>query len=382
MSLTTLALTAGAQALAQDALHVAVLLPMTATEASTDSRSLERQVLQAWERDRARQSLGVEVHVLEHEASVPATLAAAEEAVRDGAHLIVCCRDAETSRQVASQTAEWGVPLLSLHPTSVRSAAGWHVAVGTEAAEELRAIIGDAYARGARTFGMMMPAGPEGDALLARLPGYFGAPGMTLATPARYEPGASVLTPEALWVATRLPDVVIAWGDGADPLTALWGLRDRGWRGPVYLPSAVLPSLADRPAPPTTTGEVRTMAPPSSVWTFLPRSDPSYDAVLTARAWGAGRLASNGALADGARLHDALRLLDEALAPWTSAAWTGVSLDEVRLALADALTSLPALDLATGRYDPDPRIPAAGRAAGLRPVRIVNGRLQPLVTTP
>ncbi len=378
LAMLVLAFAWHAEGRAQEALRVTVLLAGDPLPSSQARAMLERQVVQAWQRSRPRTGRLVAVEVVTHDGTVDAALHAAEEAARGGAHVLVCCRDAETSRSVARRVAGLGLPVLTLHSASERSTAGWQVAVAMDPAEELRGIIGDAYDRGARTFGIMMPAGSEGDALLARLPGFFGAPGMTLATPARFPTGATVLTPEALWVATRLPDVVIAWGDDRDPWTALWGLRERGWRGPVYLPYAALRVLEARPAPPATTGEVRMLAAPSSTWTFLTPGDPSYAAVVEARAWGAGRLETQRGLADGARLHDALYLLDRAIGRMQAGGGAGLTLEETRARLASALVDLPAVDLATGRYDPDPRVPAAGRAPGGRPVRVVNGRLQPL----
>ncbi len=302
-------------------------------------------------------------------AGAPTTAAqAARTAVADGAWAVVCCETDAATAAVAGALADApDVLLVSPYGGAVRAAAGRQVVLDLAPAEALRGFVRDAYGGGARAIGVMTPAGVPGDVALQALEGTFAAGDLALRGVARYPAGARPLTPEALWVATRLPDVVIAWDDAAGAAAAWRALRARGWNGPVYAPAAVLRTPGGLPRGGGPEGEVRLAVPPAAVWTALPPSDPARAWAIDARTVAGGRLGSAPGRADGARAYDALALLAHAAA-------TGA---ETSAALRAAVFALPATDLAAGRYAPSPRTPWAGTAEGTRPARLVAGRLQP-----
>jgi ABC-type branched-subunit amino acid transport system substrate-binding protein len=56
----------------------------------------------------------------------------------------------------------------------------------------------------------------------------------------RYPHDVTVLTPEALWVATRQPGGVLVWGTARDTVVAVDALIRRGYTGPIYVNPAVV----------------------------------------------------------------------------------------------------------------------------------------------
>ncbi len=355
-----------------------MIIPEDALMAAEALEDPTERMVRTWLRSEPNPTFDLDVTFLPVPATPDAIVTAVREAARDGQHLILCCTHEAMTLAAASVAEEVGIPIISPSPGSVRSAEGWHVSIASDPAEELKAIVGDAYRRGARRIAVMMMDGTEGDILLSRIPGFFGAPGLELVGRARYEPGSETLTPEALWVATRLPDIVIAWGSPDDARTAVASLRARDWHGPVYLPFAATRSTAIR-LPLASEGEVRAMVPPVAVWTFLAGDEPAFEAIIEARAWAGASGLDDEAGLNAARLRDALRLIDdlrnsETLTQSLEAGTVG----DIRLELARQLTSLDPRTGATGLLDPDPRIAQAGRAQGLLPVRLVNDRLQRL----
>lgn len=292
---------------------------------------------------------------------------AARAAVADGAWAVVCCETEAATTAVADALAGRDALLVSPYGGAVRTAAGRQVVLGLAPAEALRAFVRDAYAEGARAIGVMTPEGIDGDVALEALRGTFAAGDLTLRGVGRYPAGATPLTPEALWVATRLPDVVVAWDDAAGAQAAWRALRARGWNGPVYAPAAVLDVPSGPPRGGGPEGEVRLAVPPAAVWTALPAGDPARAWAIDARTVGGGRLGSAPGRSDGARAYDALALVARAAAAGPTDA----------AALRAATFALGPLDLAAGRYAPSPRTPWAGTAEGTRPARLVAGRLQP-----
>lgn len=185
----------------------------------------------------------------------------------------------------------------------------------------------------------------------------------------RYSPAATVLTPEALWVATRVPDTVFVWGLAQDSALAYESLRTRGYEKDVVLNPALLePGTRTNPA--TFNGGLFPVSPAELA--VLPPTQPSYEALQTYRrdlaaAYPAGRVPSAGAFA-----YDALSLLEAAF----EAAYTyGVPLDNVtalRGVLRDALVGMGAVTGATAVFDYD-----ENDHVGAVPSSLVLARLSP-----
>jgi hypothetical protein len=238
-------------------------------------------------------------------------------------------------------------------------------------------VVRDVHARGLHALGVMLPEDEAGDADLARLEGFLAAPELRVVAVARYAPDARVLTPEALWVATREPDAILAWGRRDDAGRAVAGLRARGWGGPAYVRAAVLDPLAGGP-PPGLSGDVRLAVSPATIAPAAQADDPGTAWRAEVRALSGGPLESRRGRADGAILHDALELLRRAAAQAEAYGVTPETARGYRLALRDALVALPPATLAAGRYDPAIDRTVAATAEGLHVVRIEHGRLIPL----
>ena len=342
---------------------------------------LERRVAEAWAARRA--GLGgifgrtLEVRVVSDAGSPARAARTANDAIEAGAHALVCCSTSAATTRVAPVAARAGVPLLSPTVGGTDDAAGWQFVLAADEATQLQAVVRDAYGRGVTRLGIMTLAGPFGDTAVARLRSFLGVPELQLVAEARYPADATVLTPEALRVATREPGTIVVWGLRDDTALAVRGLRERGWHGPVYLRAALLDPLAGG-LPSGLSGEVRIPASPASLPGAVDPDDPAASWLLDARGLGDGRLESRPYLADGAIAHDALVLLGRA---FEQAAGYGVDPEDLRgfrLALRDALVALPETTLAAGRYDLAMDSTQAALAQGLAMGHLVAGRLAPL----
>ena len=377
------ALLAGPATLAQGAGPAPVRVTVLVSELgiAAERGRLERTVAEAWAERLAVQGgiygRALEVDVV-NDGGVPArALRLAQEAIDDGAHALVCCSTAAASATVGRLAAAASVPVLSPSDRGAAEAAGWQFALAPSAATELQAIVRDVHALGLRALGVMLPDDDAGDADLARLEGFLAAPELRVVAVARYAPDARVLTPEALWVATREPDAILAWGGRDDAGRAVAGLRARGWTGPAYVRAAVLDPLAGGP-PPGLGGDVRVAVSPATVAPVATTDDAGGAWRAEVRALSGGPLESRRGRADGAILHDALELLRRAAAQAEAYGVTPDPARGYRLALRDALVALPPATLAAGRYDPAMERAGAVLAEGLHVVRLEHGRLTPL----
>ena len=342
---------------------------------------LERRVAEAW--SARMRGLGgifgrpVEVSVRTDAGDADRAARRAEEAIADGAHALVCCTTPAASRRVAALAAAEGVPLLSPTGPGRAEAAGWQFVLSPSDRTHLQATVRDVYGRGMTGIGLLTPEGTAGDATVEALRQFIAVPTLRVVASVRYEPGAEVLTPEALQVATRTPGAVLAWGGRSDTGSAVSGLRARGWEGPVYVRGSLLEPLADG-LPRGLTGDVRLAVPPAVLPSAVPPGDPRASWIADARSLGGGSVGSSSYAADGAILHDALVLLAMA---FERASVYGVAPEDVeryRFALRDALVSLGPVHLAAGSYDPAMDDTEAALADGLVMARFTGDRLVPL----
>ena len=295
----------------------------------------------------------------------------------DRVHAVICCTGAAASDLVAAYLGESQVVMVSPSPLSDRGRAPiWTFSLLPRTTDLLAAIVGHAELAGARAIGLMTldnDFGTRAEALLAQ---NLEVAGMTLAGQARYRPDVAVLTPEALWVATREPAAVVIWGLASDTELALAGLRARGYRGPVYArPQLLKPAPAgfDRSSlegalfpvsPAELRGALRIDHPAK------PASDRFWQQLE--RVYGEGRVG-----ADAAPVFDAVDLLKRAVEQAVVYGVDPAAVTSYRQALRDALIGLPVMPGASGLFDFREDRTSAALPAGLVTAQFRAGSLHP-----
>ena len=295
------------------------------------------------------------------DAGDPARAAAlAAELTDAGATAIVCCTTSVATARVGAVLEVANVPLLAL--TDVDPAGGtWTFALAPSDRARLTAIAVDAAGEGKVSLGLMTLATPFGDAAVEAFERAVADAGRTIAGEARYAPDAPVLTPEALWIATRQPGAVVVWGLALDLPRAVDALRRRGYAGLVYARPEALPAsqmARARPAAAPLRGDdpwtgLRVPLAPAVLAGHLPVDHPNRAAVAAF----VGRSLAGDPAASSAADRAVLALVDDALV-WLLAGTEQVAAlglgDDVatrRQALRDALIGLPPLALAAGTYE-------------------------------
>lgn len=283
---------------------------------------------------------------------------------------LICCSSEAATRAIRDYVNEVGVLTLSLSSLPAGEPGTWLFSVQADARRRLQSAILTQTSRNLTRFGLMTLEGAYGDEVRSLLDLLIG-PGSSaqLVVDQRYPPNAQALTPEALWVATRLPDTVLLWGLGPDTLRGYQALRARGYQGDVVINPAVLASgtgvsaaqLEGALVPVTPAAVAASLGPEHLTYGLTQR----YVAQL-APFYGGGRVPSAGAFA-----YDALLLLNEAL----EQAYTyGVDLSDpavVRGVLRDAFVGMGTVAGASGSFDY-----RDGDHVGLLPTSLVLARLR------
>lgn len=291
-----------------------------------------------------------------------------------GAVAVVCCTTAAATARVSAALEGAGVPLLALTDVDPSDRI-WTFGLAPSDRTRLTAIAVDAAGEGKVSLALMTLATPFGDATLDAFERALADAGRSVAGEARYPADAPVLTPEALWIATRQPGAVVVWGLPLDLPRALDALRRRGYEGLVYarpesLPVAQLGRARSAGAPlrgPDPWTGVRAPLAPAALAGRLPFDHPNHGAVADF----VGRTLAGDPAAASAADRAVLALVDDALV-WLLAGKEQVAalgLDDGvatrRQALRDALIGLPALALAAGTYDATDGDRRAARWQGL-----------------
>jgi hypothetical protein len=326
-----------------------------------------------------RQAVRVGVHDDRGDPRRAETLA--REAIDGGALALVCCTAPAATDRVQALAEEHGVMLLALDAARP-SDGNWVLQLAATPRAQMTAVAVHAAEEGKVGVGLMTPAGAFGDEAERALERALADTGRTGVGVSRYDGSATVLTPEALWLATREPGSVIAWGLEQDSQRAVDALRRRGYLGPVYVRPESLPravwsrarahDLHAQPPIPTTSDTwlgARLAVPPVAVGTSLPPDHPNAAAVeaFTSRLGAAGTLGRSGPdLVDMAVVDDALQLTRLAFESVAELALPPQSpLVMWRLAFRDALLSAPPRHLAAGTYAPRGGDTRAARWDGL-----------------
>ena len=288
-------------------------------------------------------------------------------------HAVICCTTTAATEGIADYVEQSQVLTLSL--SEVASPNFWLFTVRPDTQRLLRSVLLDRAGAGETRFGLMTLDNNLGDEVVGALEQLFSPDGgVQLVAERRYPPNATVLTPEALWVATRQPDTVIAWGLPGDSEVAYEGLRDRGFeKGVVLSPRLLEPSA--RTDFEALEGSLFPVAPMQATRS-LPIDHPSFEAVSTferdmATRYGPGRTPVAGAYA-----YDAFSLIKAA----TEQSYTyGVPTDDLatfRGVLRDAFVGMGLKSGATAVFDYSEDDPIGVRADSLVLARLVGGRLE------
>jgi len=295
--------------------------------------------------------------------------------IADGVDALVCCTTEAASLQVAQVAESSGVVLLS--PSSLQDAQGtpyWSFSLAPRDQDVLAAVVADASARSLGSLALMTLDNGFGDAAAKDFKALLSVAGLSYAGEARYPPGSDVLTPEALWVATRQPGGVVVWGLKDDLLPAIDGLERRGYRGPVYARSALLKPVMGGLALGRLDG-VRFAVAPVTVAQGLPKSATCAEAARTAADRLRGVYGGVIDLAPAAPVYDAILLLRSAFEQVAALRLPDDSTSARRQALRDSLVGLPASCGAGGLYDLREGRRDAVEPAGLAMAVVQGGRL-------
>jgi hypothetical protein len=294
--------------------------------------------------------------------------ALAAELADAGAVAVVCCTTPAATARVAEVLDARATPHLALADADL-TGRFWSFALVPDDRARLTAIAVDAAALGKTGLALMTLSTPFGDAALVAFERALADAGRSLAGEARYPAEATVLTPEALWIATRQPGAVVVWGLPSDLPLALDALRRRGYAGPVYVRAAALarahwarlaPAGAATAVDDDPWRGVRTPVPPAALAGRLAPDHPHAGAVDAF----VGRVLGGDPGAAGAEERAHMARVDDALV-WLVEAFEQVvalGLDDApttrRLATRDALVGAGPRLLAGGTYDAregDPR---------------------------
>lgn len=325
---------------------------------SEDGANLELGQAQASAAYTRLQSLGgnpgryghhVELILLEDHGNLTRSLELTRGLVEErGIHAVICCTSAAATGLVAAYLQSAQTVLLSPAPLN-RSRPGeepvWTFTLVPRTTTLMAALLGHIQDAGGSAVGLMTSANAFGDEAAQLLNNNLAVAGMSLAGEARYRPGATALTPEALWVATRQPDAVVIWGLAEDTRRAVTALRVRGFVGPIYVrPEA---EFALGSLDPSSLDNVLVPVIPAAAGAGLTAAHPS--AVAERQLHLANLSGSEGI--GGARVYDAIGLLFQAVEQTALYPVQPADVAAYRLALRDALVGLPEQAGASGLFD-------------------------------
>jgi branched-chain amino acid transport system substrate-binding protein len=305
-------------------------------------------------------------------------LMAAESLIDAGALAIICCTGVRATESVAALLEARGVVMLALHPIE-RPESYARFTVVADDHTRLTAVAVDGTVQGKASLAMMTLDDAFGDASLAAFERALRDAQRAFAGVARYPAETDVLTPEALWIATRGAGAVVVWGEARDLPLAIDALRRRGYLGLIYVRPAALPdalgqrlalSAAHRYDPNDQWAGIRSILPPVLLAEQLPNGHPHRAAVSDFLT----RTLGPGAPRPSARVLERMAVIDDTIG-WVLAAFESVAALPIdatvelrRSATRDALVTLPLWRGASGAFDAREGDLHAARWQGLAPV--------------
>jgi branched-chain amino acid transport system substrate-binding protein len=319
----------------------------------------------------------VDLSIIDDRSLPDLALARVRELVEEEVHAVICCSTAAASRLVAPYLHQQGVLMLS--PSSLPGSFSnnhekpfWTFSLRADEATIMASITAHLANSGGRSVGLMTLDNSYGTKVHSALLDGLATAQLDLAGEARYRPDATVLTPEALWVASKEPDAVVVWGLAPDVTLAVSGLRQRGYEGPVYLPSELVLGAGSGTAH---LGELRSPVTPMMVVDSLGETHPSYlEATALANAmktrYGRIRVPS-----EGASTYDAVKLLVKGIEQVMLIGISPLELGQFRQALRDSVIGLQPTAGASGLLDLTEQSVNATLPAGLAVAARAGGRL-------
>jgi branched-chain amino acid transport system substrate-binding protein len=311
--------------------------------------------------------------VIRDNASLPAnTLREARSLVEEENVLaLVCCTLESQSKAISDYVQAQNLLTISMSDIPNND---WLFTVKPDTQRYLQSIILQLSRKGQQSLGVMTLDSALGDTLQNALNLLITPGGMQLAVMQRYRPDVTVLTPEALWVATRQPSSVLVWGLPQDSSVAYNALRKRGYENNVILN----PALLDGITIPTFYNDALFPVPAVMVPT-LPETQPNYlesFRFVTAMSTNYG---PNRVGYQGAYVYDAVMLVEGALEQALTFGIPAEDTANLRYALRDALIGMPSYKGAAAVYDYSDSDNIGVDPYSLVLAKIVNGQL---VSTP
>jgi branched-chain amino acid transport system substrate-binding protein len=312
--------------------------------------------------------------VIRDDASLPAnTLREAQNLVEEENVLaLVCCSLEAQSKAISDYVQAQNILTIAMSTleSSNSPSNDWLFTVKPDTQRYVQSIILQLSNKGQQSLGVMTLENGYGDTVQNALNLLITPGGMQLSVMQRYRPDVSVLTPEALWVATRQPSSVLVWGLEQDTTLAYTALRKRGYENNIILN----PALLDGVTVPALYNDAVFPVPAVMVPT-LPETQPNYlesFRFVTAMStnYGPGRVGFQGAYA-----YDAVMLVQGAL---EQALTFGIPTDDtasLRYALRDALIGMPSYKGAAAVYDYSDNDKIGVNPYSLVLAKVVNGQL-------
>ncbi len=275
------------------------------------------------------QASGIEIILRDDASSPQGTLEQAKDLIENqGVLALVCCTLSANLSAIAEYVNTQSI--ITLSPSDLPTTTDWIFSTKPTLERLLQSVILQLSAKNQQSIGVMAldstKASIENALSLLLSPG-----GMRLGVLQTYSPEATVLTPEALWVATRLPETVLVWGLAQDSALAYKALRERGYEREIVLNPALLGN-----------GGINLLEiegasfilSPVQVASSLPNTHPSY--------LNSFRFASAMALVtpDAAYVYDAISIIKAALEQVYTYGIPSDDISALRYALRDALIGL------------------------------------------
>ena len=264
-------------------------------------------------------------------------------------HALICCTTDTASLAIIDLVQQVGVLTLALSsaeaitwPPAERF---WLFSTKPNDTARIRTMVLD-LAEGAQSRALMALDNSFGEVAVTALSRLLEPGGLRLVATERYPPDVTVLTPEALWVATRQPGGVLVWGAARDTGVAVDALVRRGYAGPIYVsPSAISPTQT------TALEGVLSALDAVTVAASLP---PGHATAAETRRYlqlFEGRYGRGSAVAAGGTAWDAALVLQAALREAFGYGVSPTALQPFRFALRDALIGMGPVVGATAVFD-------------------------------
>jgi len=315
--------------------------------------------------------------IIRDDASNPVTVATVVQDLieTEAVHALLCCTTEAAVKGINDYLDRSQVLTLSLSklPNDVSD---WLFSVRPDPERTLQSAVLQQVARGQRRFALMALDNDFGEEALGALSRLLSPEaGAELVAQQRYRPDVTVLTPEALWTATRLPDTVFVWGLPRDSALAFEALQARGYEKEVILdPTLLGPSRGGLDLF-ALEGALFPVSP-VRVAATLPQTFPTATATgdyfrAMSTLYGPERIPLEGAFA-----YDALNLLQAA---FEQAFTYGVPLDDTaafRGALRDAFIGMGPFTGASAVFDYREGDPIGVVPTSLVLAQVVEGKLE------